>query len=378
MKSSLVFLVSCALLWATAAGAEPDAASAEVELDRVREEIQTLERAVKRSLADRGKSQRELQAAEVAVAAASKQLASLARDRKQAETRLAELRATETRTRARLASEQAVLAQQLRLAYMNGREEWLRLLLSQQDPAVAGRRLAYYSYLTRQRSGVIDTVRATAAELAATVAAVLAEGDRLKEMETEQRQRLAALEAARAERATALARLDQEIAGRKGTIASLRQQAQDLEALVEKLRQALAALPTSDAMPFAKQRGQLTWPASGRVRHRFGQRRADGGLRWEGTVLGTTAGSEVRAVYYGRVVFADWLNGMGMLVVLDHGDGYMTLYGYNRDLVCEAGEWVAPGAVLGHVGDSGGQADAGLYFEIRKDGKPIDPQRWMQ
>jgi septal ring factor EnvC (AmiA/AmiB activator) len=360
------------------ARAEQDAASAELELDRLRARIEALELAVRQSLSERGASQRALRKAELAAAEASKRLAALGRERRTAEARLAELRDEESRTRAQLAAERKVLARQLRLAYINGREQWLRLLLSEEDPVQAGRRLVYFGYLARQRSDFVESVRATATRLAETVAEVRAEGERLAALEAEQRQRVDARESARAERAAAVARLDRDIAGRQGEITGLRQQAEDLETLVEELRRALANLPVGDTTPFAERRGQLAWPADGRIRHRFGEARADGGLRWNGALLGAAAGSEVRAVHHGRVVFADWLNGMGLLVVLDHGDGYMTLYGHNQDLVRAVGEWVAPGTVLGHVGDTGGQADAGLYFEIRKDGEPVDPQRWMK
>lgn len=378
MRLSPATLLACCLCSASPAFAEQDAATAELELDRVREQIQALEKVVQRSVADRSESQRVLREAEVAAAKASQRLQAVARERRQAGERLAALQAEESRGRARLAGEQAVLAQQLRSAYMSGREEWLRLVLSQQDPVDAGRQFVYYGYLTRQRSGLIDTVRRTVAELAATVAGVAAERERLTALESEQRQRLSQLEASRSERAAAVKRLEQELQGRQGELGQLREQAADLESLVEQLRQALAELNLGGAEPFAEQRGRLAWPADGRARHRFGQPRADGGLRWDGTLLAARAGSDVRAVHYGRVVFADWLNGMGLLIVLDHGDGYMTLYGHNQDLVRDVGEWVAPAELLGHVGDTGGQAEAGLYFEIRKDGKPINPKRWMR
>ncbi len=374
-----VTLLACWLVAATTpALAEQDAATAELQLDRVREQIQALEKAVQRSVADRGESQRALREAELAAAKASKRVEALARERQQASERLAALQAEERRGRARLAGEQDVLAQQLRVAYMSGREEWLRLVLSQQDPVDAGRQLVYYGYLTRQRSSLIDTVRQTIAELNATVAAATAERERLAALESEQRKRLGQLETARAERAVAVTKREQELQGRQGELAQLREQAADLQSLVEQLRQALAEMNLGGAEPFTERRGQLAWPADGRARHRFGQLRADGGLRWDGTLLAARPGSEVRAVHYGRVVFADWLNGMGLLVVLDHGDGYMTLYGHNQDLVRDVGEWVGPGELLGHVGDTGGQAEAGLYFEIRKDGKPVDPKRWMK
>ncbi|UCG73748.1 MAG: peptidoglycan DD-metalloendopeptidase family protein [Chromatiales bacterium] len=378
MRFSPAILLALCLLGTSRVVAEQDAATAELELDRVREQIQALEQVVQRSVADRSETQRALRDAEVAAAKANRRLQAVSQEREQAVQRLARLQAEESRGRLRLAGEQAVLAEQLRMAYMSGREEWLRLVLSQQDPVDAGRQFVYYGYLTRQRSSLIESVRQTLAELAATVAAVAAERERLEKLQAEQRERVAQLDASRAERATALKKLEQELQGRQGELGQLRKQAADLEALVKELREALAELSLGGAEPFAERRGQLAWPADGRARHRFGQPRADGGLRWEGTLLAARAGSDVRAVHYGRVVFADWLNGMGLLIVVDHGDGYMTLYGHNQDLVRDVGEWVAPGEVLGHVGDTGGQAEAGLYFEIRKDGKPVDPKRWIR
>jgi septal ring factor EnvC (AmiA/AmiB activator) len=378
MRSLAAFLLTLMVLGAGTAAAQQDAATAEMELDRVREQIRELEKTVQQTVAERGAGQQALRDAEVAAAKAAKRAQALARDVAAAGERLAGLQAQEARARTRLAGQQAVLAQQLRVAYMSGREEWLRLLLSQQDPLQAGRQLVYYGYLTRQRSTLIDGVRSALAELAKSVAAVAAEQSRLGTLEAEQRARAAELEKARAERATALARLDERLSGRRGELAQMQEQAQDLQGLVEELRRALAELNLGSDESFADRQGQLAWPADGRERHRYGERRADGGLRWDGTLLAAPAGSDVRAVHYGRVVFADWLNGMGLLMVLDHGDGYMTLYGHNQDLVRDVGEWVGPGELIGHVGDTGGQAEPGLYFEIRKNGDPVNPRRWMR
>lgn len=378
MRFLSVAALLCLWLGAMPAFAQQDAATAELELDRVREKISALEKAVEQSVAARGKGQQALREAELSAARAGKRAQALAAELAQAGERLEALKAEESRTRTRLAGQQAVLAQQLRVAYMSGRQEWLRLLLSQQDPVDASRQLIYYGYLTRQRSGLIDAVRAAVNELAESVTAVAAERARLAELEAEQRERLAQLEAARAERASTLASMDKALSGRQGELDRLLGQAEDLESLVQELRQALAELNLGGAEPFTERRGQLAWPAEGPARHRYGQPRADGGFRWDGTVLAAPAGSDVRAVHHGRVVFADWLNGMGLLLVLDHGDGYMTLYGHNQDLVRDVGEWVGPGELLGHVGDTGGQVEAGLYFEIRKDGEPVNPRRWMR
>ena len=139
----------------------------------------------------------------------------------------------------------------------------------------------------------------------------------------------------------------------------------------------VAVFPSGSGEPFSEQRGHLAWPAAGPVVREFGQPRANGRLRWNGVLMEAPAGAAVRTIYNGRVIFSDWLPGMGLLLIVEHGEGYLSLYGHNQDLLKEVGDWVLPGEVIAHVGDTGGQASAGLYFEIRKDGNPVNPERWM-
>ena len=271
----------------------------------------------------------------------------------------------------------AQLEHQVRLAYVTGREEWLRLVLSQQDPVVIGRQLVYYGYITRQRGEVMTAVREQLRKLETTMAAVDRQRQTLQQLEESQADRLAELSAAREDRRVALARIDERIASQQGEMERLQAQAADLESLVMELTRLLAGLPMGDATPFGEMTGQLDWPADGTVARSFGHSRADGRMRWEGVLVAANAGSDVRAVHHGRVVFADWLPGMGLLIVLEHGDGYLSLYGHNQELLKDIGDWVSPGDVIAHVGDSGGQAAPGLYFEIRKDGQPVNPSRWL-
>jgi septal ring factor EnvC (AmiA/AmiB activator) len=151
----------------------------------------------------------------------------------------------------------------------------------------------------------------------------------------------------------------------------------DLARLIAELTSILSDYPIRSEEPFSALKGQLTWPIAGRLLHDFGQPRASGHLKWNGVVLAAPRGREVRAVYHGRVVFADWLAGMGLLVIVDHGEGFMTLYGYNETTLKSAGEWVAPGDVIATVGNSGGQQQASLYFEIRQGTRPINPRTWI-
>jgi septal ring factor EnvC (AmiA/AmiB activator) len=146
---------------------------------------------------------------------------------------------------------------------------------------------------------------------------------------------------------------------------------------VLRLSEVMAGFPVDTDEPFASVKGKLAWPVQGRIAGAYGQPRGAGPVKWSGVLLEAAAGTQVRAVYHGRVAFADWLSGLGLLVIVDHGSGYMSLYGHNEALLKEAGDWVDPGEPIAQVGDTGGQARAGLYFEIRLNGEPIDPNPWI-
>ena len=175
-----------------------------------------------------------------------------------------------------------------------------------------------------------------------------------------------------------MADVEKKIASQNDRLEQLRLEAKDLESLVAELTRLFGDLSIGDSARFAEKKGQMMWPTDGRLIRKFGEPKADGRLRWDGILLATGAGSDVTAVHRGRVVYSDWLPGMGLLVVLEHGDGYLSLYGHNQDLIMEVGEWVATGTVIAHAGDSGGQSLPGLYFEIRKNGSPVNPSRWFR
>ena len=174
-----------------------------------------------------------------------------------------------------------------------------------------------------------------------------------------------------------LATLKARLAEDGAEIERLAAQEADLSRLIAELTSILSDYPITSDQPFASLKGKLTWPVAGQLLHDFGQPRANGRLKWNGVVLAASRGREVRAVYHGRVIFADWLDGMGLLVIVDHGGGYLTLYGHNETTMKSAGDWVAPGDVIATVGASGGQPRASLYFEIRRNARPVDPGAWF-
>ena len=361
----------------SSAPAQDDAVEAERELDEVRARIEELQDKVRETDALRSSAQQALREAELAEAGTRKKLAVISRDLTATRKRLGELKIRVAERRTELAAYADALADQLRLAYMTGREEWLRVMLNREDPVEVSRQLVYYSYIARQRTELMAEVRSKIEFLRAAVAEVAAEQGRLEALESKQQTRLAELSAARKERSIALARIDEDISDRSDRLTALQEEARSLETLVADLTRLLTSLPAGDAVPFTDRKGDMAWPVKGRKIGSFGRPRADGQLRWEGIMMSAGAGTDVRALHHGRVVFADWLPGMGLLIVLDHGDGYMSLYGHNQDLLRDVGEWVSPDTVIARVGDSGGMADPGLYFEIRKDGSPVDPADWI-
>lgn len=376
-------LLAC--LWAAQLGAPAwsadatfsDPAQAEEQLTEIRKRIGDLEGQIQSQVKARGATEQSLREAERDEAQVRQTLRSIGAELDRARERLAELETEAERARIQLGGHSAELAQQLRLAYVAGREDWLRSVLSQRDPIEIGRQLVYHSYFAKQRSSLIDTVRSELANLEVATDRVDQERARLETIEASERDRLDELTVVRERRKLALVEINAAIASRAERVERLRVEAADLETLVAELTRLLADLPIDGAIPFGERKGQMDWPVAGRVVRKFGQSRGGGRLRWQGVLLTAPAGGEVRAVHHGRVVFSDWLPGMGMLIILEHGDGYLSLYGHNQDLMTDVGEWVDPDTVIAHVGDSGGQAVAGLYFEIRKGGKPQNPGQWI-
>ena len=349
----------------------------EKELEEVRQRISALKQSMDAAAADRDRLTAELQKAEVTIADKRLRLAELERERDYSTRRRVELDAALASRRAELQNESAELAAQLRAAYMGGSQERLRLLLNQNDPATLGRLMAYYRYLNDYRSGNIDVVTAAIRELAKLQSEIAAEEARLEAIAARRTAELKTLAAAQDDRRELLASLRQKMASEDREIKRLAAQEADLSRLINELTSILSDYPIRSEEPFSRYKGRLTWPVAGTLLHDFGQPRVDGRVTWNGVVLAAPRGREVRSVYHGRVVFADWLAGLGLLVIVDHGEGYMSLYGYNETLLKDAGDWVAPGDVIATVGDSGGQPQAGLYFELRQGTRPVNPRSWV-
>ena len=349
----------------------------ESELEDVRERISGLKKSMDKAAAERDRLAAELQEVEVAISEQRTRIAEIDREQRATTKKKEALDANLAEREAHLDKESVALAAQVRAAYQSGSQEKIRLLLNQRDPAMLGRLMAYYQYLNDYRAENIEAVIAEIRELDVLRAQIAAEAARLGELAKTRYAELTRLNLSQEGRATLLASLQEKIKSEGQEVERLAAQEKDLTRLIAELTSILSDYPISSEQPFSEHKGKLTWPVAGALIHDFGQPRVGGNMRWNGVVLAAPRGREVRAVYHGRVAFADWLAGMGLLVIVDHGEGYMTLYGYNETILKKAGDWVAPGDVIATVGESGGQSEAGLYFELRSGTQPVNPRRWI-
>jgi len=376
--SQIRLLLLLALVSVPVFGQDPDLTLIkERELEAVRDKISDLKTSMDRRAAERDRITGELQTAEVLIAERRNHLKDLERQRAFSEKKKAGIDQQLASRQSDLASESEQLAAQVVAAYTSGQQERLKLLLNQHDPATLGRVLTYYRYMSEYRGENIETVNGFIAELADLQKQAAEEENRLAGLTRARTAELIELDAAQNKRQSLLVSLKSRIAQEGSEIDRLAAQEQDLARLIAELTSILSDYPITSEEPFSKHKGRLTWPIAGNLLHDFGQPRATGSVKWNGVVLAAPRGREVRSIYHGRVVFADWLAGMGLLVIVDHGEGYMTLYGYNETTLKRAGDWVAPGDVIATVGDSGGQQQTGLYFEVRQGTKAVNPRSWV-
>ncbi|HTJ15642.1 MAG TPA: peptidoglycan DD-metalloendopeptidase family protein [Steroidobacteraceae bacterium] len=361
-------------------GFQPSAAgidSKEAELRQVRTRIEAIRKEIHADAERRDALTGQLKQADLQIQSARERLADVRSRRIDSEQKLAGLKTEQAQIQREVADERDELASELKVAYMNGRQEQLKLLLNQRDPAAVGRMMAYYGYFGRARAERITSITEHLAHLELLGERIATETARLREIEDENAKDVKALAGARERRAQTLAEVQAKLRTRNDQLGKLQSDAQALEKLVEQLRRAIEEFPELAEQPFQRVKGKLPWPVKGALLAKYGQLRAGGPLKWQGLVIAADRGTQVRAPFYGRVVYADWLPGLGLLVVLDHGGGYMSLYGHNEQVYRRVGDRVAPGDVLAAVGEAAGLGRPGLYLEIRKGKQTVDPQEWL-
>ena len=375
------FLISLFLvaMWPAVGPSAPVTAEQQARLEALRERISGLRTQMQSKSGEKTELSRVLQESEQQIGRLARKLRVLDGRLTRQRDRLDELAIEKTRQSQALDRHREALARQARAAYAMGRQERLKILLNQQDPATVSRVMVYYDYLSRARGQKMRLIRDYMQRLADTEAEILDEERKLARLHDEQARELAAMQRSQGQRRDVVARLTQELNDQSRQLDRLQSDERDLQTLITGLEEALADIPAEhpQQLAFVGLRGRLPWPASGRIVNRFGSPKL-GALVWDGVMISAPEGREVRAVHHGRVAFADWLRGFGLLLIVDHGDGYMTLYGHNQSLFKEAGDWVEVGEPVALVGSSGGREQAGVYFGIRYQGRAVDPAKWCR
>ena len=343
------------------------------KIDKVREAIEVKENSKSRYI-------KQLKSIESNIGSVNRQIRKIAGQVSAKKSELADLRKNRLEYQQRLSRENETLAEQVYTAFTLGRQERIKLLFSQQNAQTLQRNLVYYQYFSEARVALIDSVRDSIDRIIETETLITEARAALERDQQELGRQKAGLDKDLAKRRNIIGSLDTQLKKQGGELARLEDEAAQLQQLIDSIQDLLLPAPEDDISrkAFADLRGKLAWPVEGKVRRLFGKRKPRSDLKWQGVRIDAPSGRHVRSVSHGRVAFADWLRGFGNLIIVDHGNGYLSLYGHNESLFKSAGEWVEAGDVISSVGSSGGQAKAGLYFEIRKRGKPQNPTRWCK
>jgi len=394
-------------------------ADARKQIEAARQDVAELQKLLKQIEQEKSAVQKQLQTTESEMGQLEKQVDSLQQEIDRSEAELDRLNDEKATLEGARLEQQRLIGIQARAAYQSGRQEYLKLLLNQQNPEKFSRTLTYYDYLSKARFEQLESFNETLRQLAGVEAGIQKQQATLAEQQDGLKQRREQLAEVRKERQVTLAKLDKDLSSRDQKLKARKQEQAQLERVLKTIEETLArqareaeqarqrALAeareeqarqqqpgrtpaASDGPvvssaggnfggPFAKAKGKLPWPVDGRLVARYGTPRGgDARTKWDGVLIGADVGTQVRAVHGGRVVFADWLRGAGLLVILDHGNGYLSLYGHNQSLLRDAGDIVKAGDPIATVGTSGGQEAAALYFAIRQQGRPSDPAQWCR
>jgi len=384
-RLSLLASLLLTLVWFLSAPvtlAKSDVADLQVsqkQLKTLKDKMQKLQGRLNSAQGEKGKLQAELGKTEVKISNLLKEIARLEDSLKASQSRLDALGVRERDLQNQLAQQKNFLARQIRAAYSQGDNHALKMLLSLESLEQADRMMSYHQYFNRARSERIDRYLVLLRELDQTRQAMVSENEALRKDREALGQQRTELESSRRKQAATLAKINQDIKTDESELKRLQQDQKRLEQLIQEVERAIADIPTPDSgkHSFAEMRAKLSWPVRGKLLRQFSTQPDRDGIKWNGILIGAAAGTPVKAVHPGRVVFSDWLRGFGLLVIIDHGKGYMSLYGSNQAVYKQPGDWVAGGETIASTGTSGGQSDSGLYFEVRHKGVPKNPLHWL-
>ncbi|MBT8142385.1 MAG: peptidoglycan DD-metalloendopeptidase family protein [Gammaproteobacteria bacterium] len=374
----LLIIASLVIGWST----ETHAASLQQQqsdLRKLQKRINNLQKQIRKDTRQRDASQAMMERIDQDIARTQKSIRFNQQGISESNHKIAALEEEQDAALGRMGEQQKQLAAMLKLTYQNQQTPAIKLILNEQDPGKLGRHLVYYKHIMQAQETRIDLMTEQVRTYVGLLDKAKLEKSNLQALQSKNRESLQELEKQRAQRQTLVAQLAANIKDQTREMQSLAAQEKALNQIVSELLKTLESFPDTRQQAFKNFRGKLVWPVQGRLHHSFGQPRIRGQkAKWQGVFVATQRNTEIRAVAYGRVVYADWLPGHGLITILDHGDKYLTLYANTEMLFKEVGTWVEAGEVIATVGDSGGMSKTGLYFEIRRGKSALNPQSWFK
>jgi septal ring factor EnvC (AmiA/AmiB activator) len=375
----LPLLLAVTLLLSLPGHTKTDEEKARAQLEQLQGDIKKISRQISKETSRKNTLQDQLRKAEVTLGALQKDIAKNEKALGQSRARLADLNTRQRELEKSRDEQRELIARELRAAYQAGQQGQLKVLLNQEDPNTLARAIAYYRYFYQARNKHIEKYREILAELAQLEPAILRATQELEDSRKSLKKEQQNLVQAKKSRELAVSKLQASIRDKGGTLKQMERDQRELEELLEAIEQAVVNLKMPENYKaFSAAKGTMPWPISGRASHRFGKSRNEGKMRWQGVTIPAKEGTKVAAIHHGRVVYADWLRGSGLLIIIDHGEGYMSLYAHNQSLLRDVGEWVSAGTSISTVGSTGGKDSSALYFEVRSKGKPTNPASWCR
>ncbi len=372
----LAILFSCTPF--SLALADSDANDRVEQLQKLRGNIKQLQKTLLQDKGEKNELVQQLRKIEVQVGGVSNRIRKLNKKNKLMEKKLSQLQADYKKQAENLSGQKDILSKQVVAAYAMGRQEYLKLLLNQHDPAMVARTFVYYDYLNEARTEKIDQVTLRLQNLVNLKREINSQLELISKNKKSLMAEKQSLNKTRRVREKLLTEIQKRIKNQGSKLKGMQLDEKQLLTLVQELQNALSDIPAQLSSDIRKQKGKMKLPVKGYVAKRFGSSKGSGQSRWKGVFIKAKEGNNVRSFSHGRVVFSDWFKGLGLLMIVDHGDGYMSLYGHNQSLFKDAGDWVDAGDIIAAVGNTGGNRDSGLYFEIRLNGKPQDPIAWCR
>ena len=345
------------------------------KLKDVHKEIAKQRKTIAKTNQKRQKLEARLKKDELAIAVVAKKVNETNTQLTTTKTSIAKLKQEKIKLLQQKQQQQKLLAQQLRAAYSNGDHDYLKLILNQEKPASIQRTLTYYQYFNKARIDEIKHFEKTVADIAKVTEQQQQQAEKLVQLQQQQLAQQAQLKESNKARKGTIKQLNRQLLSKQEQLQKLQSEEENLTIELNKLQQ--LAREELDLAGLDKLQHKLAWPVKGRLLKRFGNRK-QGYLKWKGVLIAASIGKNVNSIHSGKVLFSDWLNGYGLVIVVDHGNGYMSLYGHNQALLKNVGDRVETGEPIALVGQSGGQSRPALYFEVRHDGKTVNPKIWCQ